>query len=83
VPTMFVWRNFTASGGLMSYGPSVVEAYARAATFVDRILRGTKAEDLPIELPTVIELVLNAGTARALGVGFPPALIALADEVLA
>jgi putative ABC transport system substrate-binding protein len=83
VPTMFVWRNFTASGGLMSYGPSVVEAYARAASFVDRILRGTKAEDLPIELPTVIELVLNAGTARALGVEFSPALIALADEVLA
>src|SRR5262245_37978321 len=82
LPTMFVWRNFTASGGLMSYGPSVVEAYARAAVFVDRILRGTKAEDLPIELPTVIELVLNAGAARALDVAFSPALIALADEVI-
>jgi putative ABC transport system substrate-binding protein len=82
LPTMFVWRNFTASGGLMSYGPSVVEAYARAAFFVDRILRGTKAEDLPIELPTAIELVLNAGAARALAVTFPPALIALADEVI-
>ena len=82
VPTMFVWRSFTLSGGLMSYGPSVVEAYARAATFVDRILRGAKAEDLPIELPTVIELTLNARTARALGVEFPPALIARADEVI-
>jgi putative ABC transport system substrate-binding protein len=82
LPTMFVWRNFTASGGLMSYGPSVVEAYARAAFFVDRILRGAKAGDLPIELPTAIELVLNAGAARALGLEFTPALIARADEVI-
>ena len=82
VPTLFSAREHVEDGGLMSYGVSLVESYRRLAYFVDRILKGEKAADLPIEFTTKVELVINLATAKAIGVIVPPALIARADEVI-
>ena len=82
LPAIYFIRQWAVEGGLMSYGPNPVENYRRAATYVDRILKGAKPGDLPIERPTKIDLVINLKAARALGLEFPTSLLARADEVI-
>jgi putative tryptophan/tyrosine transport system substrate-binding protein len=82
LPAIFAQDEPAASGALMTYGPSFTERFRRAALFVDKILRGAKPADLPVEQPTTFELALNQKTARAIGLTFPPALVARADRVI-
>jgi putative tryptophan/tyrosine transport system substrate-binding protein len=82
LPTIFGGRTFVAAGGLMSYGPSPAERGQRLAAYVDKILKGAKPADLPIEQPTQFEFVINLKTAEALGLTIPPALLFQADEVI-
>jgi putative ABC transport system substrate-binding protein len=82
LPTVFTFREHVEDGGLISYGIDLRQNYLRAAYFVDRILKGAKPADLPIEFPTKVELVVNLTTAKAIGVTIPPTLIARADEVI-
>jgi putative ABC transport system substrate-binding protein len=82
LPAMYDWRAFVDAGGLMSYGPSFQDTYRRAATYVDKILKGARPGDLPVEQPIKFELIINLKTAKALGMTMPPSLLLLADEVI-
>ena len=82
IPGIFQVREYVLAGGLMSYGPSLPDLFRRSATYVHKILQGTKPSDLPVEQPTKFELVLNLKTAKTLGLTFPQALLATADEVV-
>jgi ABC-type uncharacterized transport system substrate-binding protein len=82
MPTIFSTRDFVKAGALLSYGPSYTERFRRAADYVDKILRGTKPGDIPVEQPTKFELVINMKMARTLGLTVPPALLGRADEVI-
>jgi putative tryptophan/tyrosine transport system substrate-binding protein len=82
LPTMFAEKGYVEAGGLMSYGPNFPDLYRRAGDYVDKILRGAKPGDLPVEQPTKFEFVVNLTTAKALGLVLPPTLLARADEVI-
>jgi putative ABC transport system substrate-binding protein len=82
LPTMHAFREYVDAGGMMSYGVSLSANWRRAAYYADRILRGTKPGDLPIELPTKLELVINLSTAKAIGITIPDQLLLRADEVI-
>jgi putative ABC transport system substrate-binding protein len=82
LPTIFGTREYVEAGGLVSYGPNVPDLFRRAGEFVDKILRGTRPSDIPVEQPTKFDLVINLTTAKALGLDLPPSLLARADEVI-
>ena len=82
VPAVYPTSDFVRNGGLLSYGPDVVDNVPRAASYVDRILRGEKPGDLPVQFPTKFEMVVNRKTATALGLAIPPSILLRADEVI-
>ena len=82
LPTIFANKAYLEGGGLMSYGPDIIAVWRRAAVYVDRILKGAKPADMPIEQATKFELVISLKTAKALGLTIPPSLLLRADQVL-
>jgi putative ABC transport system substrate-binding protein len=82
LPTTHAFREWVETGGLMSYGPNFPDLFRRAADYVDKILRGAKPADIPVEQPTKFDLIINITTAKALGLEIPPTLLARADQVI-
>jgi putative ABC transport system substrate-binding protein len=82
LPAIYFERNFVASGGLISYGPDYLDQFRRAASYVDRILKGEKPADLPVQAPTKYKLVINLKASKEIGLTMPPTLLATADEVI-
>jgi putative tryptophan/tyrosine transport system substrate-binding protein len=82
LPAISPFREFADAGGLLSYGPDLTDYWRRAATYIDKILKGAKAADLPVEEPTKFELIVNLKTAKVLNLTIPPSLIARADQVI-
>jgi putative ABC transport system substrate-binding protein len=82
LPAMYDWRAYVDAGGLMSYGPNMPDMQRRAASYADKILKGAKPADLPIEQPTTFDLVINLKAAKALGLTIPPTVLFQANEVL-
>ena len=82
IPVISQFRDFTVAGGLMAYGPNNEEMFRRVALFIDKIFKGRKPADLPVEAPTRFELVINLKTAKTLSIDIPPTLLARADEVI-
>ena len=82
LPTISGETGYAKAGGLMDYGPNIIDSWQRAALFVDQILKGAKPADLPVEQPTKFELVINLKTAKALGLTIPPSLLLRADQVI-
>jgi putative ABC transport system substrate-binding protein len=82
LPSIFGGREFVEAGGLLAYGPSIADGWRRAAIYVDRILKGAKPGELPVEQPTRFELAINLKTAKAIGVAIPPTLVQRADHLI-
>ncbi len=82
LPAVYTSKDFVDAGGLMAFGPNLADSFRRAATYVDKILKGAKPADLPVEQPTKFELVINLKTAKALGLTIPQSLLQRADEVI-
>ena len=82
LPAVYAYRTYVPQGALMSYGPDVYDLFRRSASYVDRILKGAKPVDLPVQQPTKFELAINLKTAKALGLQIPDKLVALADEII-
>ena len=82
LPAVYIFRFFAVDGGLLSYGPDILDQYRRSATYVDRILKGEKPSDLPVQAPVKYELVINLNAAKAIGLKVPEALLLRADELI-